>query len=558
MGTEENGRKSVHRRSFLKGLAIGSAGLASAPLSTAWAALARSETTKLPTASMPTTWDETADVVVLGYGGSGIVAAIEAADAGARVLALEKSPVSGGCTKISDCNITNPDSLEGMVQYLRATIGQNGVTEAIIQEISRETCKNQEWLTSMGIGFSIGNMIYSEFPDAPGREHMLTGRPTTSKAMDTKATDAKTMDGPPRGAGAHGALLCDSLKEQAERRGVKVLYRAPARDLIQNPQTREIIGVRAEREGKEITVKAGRAVVLCTGPFDFNDEMIRNYLRPYPMKFAGWKFNTGDGIPMATRVGARLWHMNGICGYYCPWFEEGKSGYLTFGSMKPSWIYCDRYGKRFADESRLMEHNFWKNMIEVDHTGLGYSRNPGWIVFDETARKAGSMAQSYTAWLPEELGGAPAFSNDNSAEIAKGWIIKGDTLGMLAEKTGMVEENLKSELEAIQRAVADGVPDRFGRSPKGTLGKLGPWDNGPYYAMRVYVGAISTMGGPERNEKGQVVGYDGKPIPRLYEAGALGSIWGDHYGPAGGNVGISVLAGGRIAGRYAAAEKPWG
>lgn len=54
-----------------------------------------------------------------------------------------------------------------------------------------------------------------------------------------------------------------------------------------------------------------------------------------------------------------------------------------------------------------------------------------------------------------------------------------------------------------------------------------------------------------------VLGYDGNPIPRLYETGALGSIWGDHYGPFGGNVGVSVLAGGRIAGRHASAEKPW-
>jgi len=304
-------------------------------------------------------------------------------------------------------------------------------------------------------------------------------------------------------------------------------------------------------------VKAGKAVILCTGPFDFNDAMVRDYLRPYPLKFAGWKFNTGDGIPMATKVGAKLWHMNGLCGYYCPWFEEGKAGYLIFGARKPSWMYCDKYGKRFANESKLMEHNFWKHMVEIDETGLGFSRNPGWIVFDETARKAGPVATTYTDWLPEGLGGAPAFSNDNSSEIARGWIIKGDTLKELAEKTGMKEDNLKAEIDRINQAVANGSPDKFGRATKGFLGVIGAWDNGPYYAMKLYVGGISTMGGPERNEKGQVMGYDGKPVPRLYEAGVLGSIWGDHYGPAGANVGISVLAGGRIAGRNAAAEKPW-
>jgi predicted oxidoreductase len=127
----------------------------------------------------------------------------------------------------------------------------------------------------------------------------------------------------------------------------------------------------------------------------------------------------------------------------------------------------------------------------------------------------------------------------------------------LAEKTGMDADNLKNEIDQINQAVADGAPDRFGRTAKGFMGVLGAWDDGPYYAMPLYVGGISTMGGPERNEKGQVIGYDGNPIPRLYEAGVLGSIWGDHYGPFGANIGISVLAGGRIAGMNAAAEQPW-
>jgi predicted oxidoreductase len=120
--------------------------------------------------------------------------------------------------------------------------------------------------------------------------------------------------------------------------------------------------------------------------------------------------------------------------------------------------------------------------------------------------------------------------------------------------------NLKEEVDHINKVAAEDVPDRFGRGKEGFMGRLGAigaWDDGPYYAMQLYAGGISTMGGPERNEKGQVVGYDGSPIHRLYEAGALGSIWGDHYGPSGANVGISVLAGGRIAGRHAAAEKPW-
>jgi succinate dehydrogenase/fumarate reductase flavoprotein subunit len=534
-------RKNSNRRDFLKGVAIGTAGLAAGNVLSVNAAEKSLSTSSV---SKPT-WDMESDVVVLGYGGSGIVSALAASEAGATVLVLEKSPMSGGCTRISDCNINAAKSVEGMVAYLKDTVAQNGVSDAVIRAVSEATYTNPQWLESMGLKFSMGTMSMAEFPAASHHSEILNGRASSVSG------ERMNMEG------GHGSLMCDTLAKQAEARGVKVLYSTPARELVQNADTGEIIGVKAEKDGKGIAVKAKKAVILATGPFDFNDEMIRNYLRPYPMKFAGWKFNTGDGIPMASKVGARLWHMNAICGYYCAWFEEGKAGYLIMGARNPSWMYCDKYGKRFADESKLMEHNFWKHMTEVDETGLGFSRNPGWIVFDETARKAGPLVNSYTAWLPDGLGGAPRFSNDNSEEISKGWIIKGETLNELAEKTGMKADSLKTEIEHINQSVAKGVADRFGRTTQGMLGPMGLWDNGPYYAMRLYTGAISTMGGPERNEKGQVISWEGKPIPRLYEAGALGSIWGDHYGPFGGNIGVSVLAGGRIAGKNAAAERLW-
>jgi succinate dehydrogenase/fumarate reductase flavoprotein subunit len=546
MNKEKKQNSNKSRRNFLKGLAAGAASSIAAGGILTGNASAKTTSAAGVSPLTKALWDKEVDVVVLGYGGSGIVAALAAAEVGAGVLILEKSPMSGGCTRISDCNINTTKSVDSMVAYLKATIAQNNVSDAVIRAISEETFTNPHWLESMGLKFSsMGNMSMAEFPTASKHADILNGRPFSA--------DGGNM----RMEGGHGSLMCDALAKQAESRGAKVLYNTPARELIQNLETGEIIGVRAVRDGKEIAVKAKKAVILCTGPFDFNDEMIRNYLRPYPMKFAGWVFNTGDGIPMASKVGARLWHTNAICGYYCAWFEEGKAGYLVMGPRNPSWMFCDKYGKRFADESKLMEHNFWKHMTEIDETGLGYSRNPGWIVFDETARKSGPLANSYSSWLPKGLGGAPRFSNDNSEEIAKGWIIKGETLKDLAEKTGMKADNLRTEIDHINESVAKGVPERFGRTTQGVLGPMGSWDNGPYYAMKVYAGGISTMGGPERNEKGQVIGWDGKPIPRLYEAGALGSIWGDHYGPFGGNVGVSVLAGGRIAGRNAAAEKPW-
>ena len=263
MAEEEKAKRNLNRRDFLKGVAAGASGMAAGGILPGYASAAAKATPGASASLIPETWDREADVVILGYGGSGIVAAIAAADGGVGVLVLEKSPISGGCTKISDCNITAPKNVESMVSYLKDTIAQHDVSDAVIRAVSEETCRNPQWLESMGIKFAVGNNVMTEFPTASGHQDMTTGRPSGSNAKKAATK------------GAHGGILCDTLVEQAEARGVEVLYNTPAKELVQNPETREILGIRAEQDGKEITVKARKAVILCTGPFDFNEEMVR-------------------------------------------------------------------------------------------------------------------------------------------------------------------------------------------------------------------------------------------------------------------------------------------
>jgi hypothetical protein len=169
MSKEDKEKQNLNRRDFLKGMAAGASGMAAGSILPGYASGASAGSARVSGSLTPTSWDKEADVVVLGYGGSGIVAAIQAADGGASVLALEKSPISGGCTKISDCNITAPKNVDSMVVYLRDTIAQNGVSDAVIRAVSEETCKNSQWLESMGIKFSVGNMVMTEFPAASGQ-----------------------------------------------------------------------------------------------------------------------------------------------------------------------------------------------------------------------------------------------------------------------------------------------------------------------------------------------------------------------------------------------------
>lgn len=143
--------------------------------------------------------------------------------------------------------------------------------------------------------------------------------------------------------------------------------------------------------------------------------------------------------------------------------------------------------------------------------------------------------------------GKYSWSKDNGAEISRGWIAWGSSLRDLAEKIGVNPPALENTITEYNRA-CEGGEDPLGR-PKDKLNPLGP---GPYYAMKLWPCLLNTQGGPRRNVKAQVLYPDGTPVPRLYGAGELGSLFGFLYQGAG-NI-SECLAFGRIGGREAAKE----
>ena len=140
---------------------------------------------------------------------------------------------------------------------------------------------------------------------------------------------------------------------------------------------------------------------------------------------------------------------------------------------------------------------------------------------------------------------------DNNAELEKGWITKGDTIPDLAIKIGLDPSALDSTIARWNADAASGEDTEFGR----TLMLKPLSTKGPYYAVELSPSMLNTQGGPRRNEKAEIVKPDGTPIPRLYSAGELGSIYSYLY-QGTGNIG-ECLAFGRIAGREATTLPDW-
>jgi succinate dehydrogenase/fumarate reductase flavoprotein subunit len=172
------------------------------------------------------------------------------------------------------------------------------------------------------------------------------------------------------------------------------------------------------------------------------------------------------------------------------------------------------------------------------------------MVFDDNLFSAGPLYDKHPSHGWTQIIEKYDWSADNSRELAKGWVKRADSIAALAALIGLDPPVLSETVARWNRDCEAGQDSHFGRKLM-----LSPLAQGPYYAVEMSPSMLNTQGGPRRNEKGQIVRPNGTPIPRLYSAGELGSIYSYLY-QGTGNIG-ECLAFGRISGRNAAAEQRW-
>lgn len=503
---------------------------------------------------VPKTWEDEADVVVVGYGGGGAVTAIAAADAGSRVLILEKSAAHRHVnnTNVSGGLFVSPNDPAKAFQYIKACIGDT-VDDTMCHTWAEATSQNvaylQELAKSVGEPSDVVRIHGAEFPDLPGAEGI----------------DAYRL------ASGSGAKLFEILEKCVQaRKKIRVDYSTPGKKLIQG-EGGEILGVVAERDGKPINIRARRATILSTGGFEYNEQMKLNAFYGNPRYFYGPDCNTGDGLLMAMGAGAQLWHMNWSSQHWGFKYKDFPLGFnVDFPKTKPNYIIVDQYGKRFFNEN-YNGHSSYAYFILFDPLIGSYPRLPGYLVFDETLRTMGKPLSSGQS-NGGVISGKTAeygydWSTDQSTEIARGWIMKANTIAELADairarqspnqfvdytsKIKMDPATFASTIATYNGYVKNGKDLDFGR-PAHSLAAL---ETPPFYATEVWPVGPNTQGGPKFDPKGRVFDVFGKPIPRLYKAGELGSIYGERYPSGGGNI-AEILAFGRIAGQNAAKERP--
>jgi succinate dehydrogenase/fumarate reductase flavoprotein subunit len=523
----ERKKKDLSRRDFIRKTTVGIG-------ATAILGLSAPPIKSQDTASAEK-WDKEADVVVVGTGFAGITSAITAHDAGAKVLILEKAPKEheGGNSKVSGNMWWTPTDVDAAVKYITALC--YGLTDPeSINALAQGMFENNEWLKKMGIEPRPLGMFQPEYPELPGSETVRTWS---------------------NGSVTFGGGLYIPLRAQVDDRGIPVMYQTPAKELIRNREE-EIIGIKVDSEGKTLAVKARRGVVLACGGFEFAEDIQQQYLPGWPMYGRGSTYNTGDGIRMAQQAGAALWHMNNaLAGVGAIIIDDPDLGKVpvTVSLFGSPYILTDQLGKRFMDESVRSRHGLGEKEHLVFFDTLNtqsFTRIPCYAICDARILKTPlaftGMKMGWYNWYSSYK-----WSPDNSAEIEKGWIIKGDTVRELAAKLEIKSDSLQKTITTYNRFCDTGIDSEFGKS-KRNLTRI---DQPPYVALKLYPVMFNTLGGPRRNALCQVVDPFNNAIPRLYSAGELGSFWGWMYNGGGNN--SECLVTGRIAGANAVALSPW-
>ena len=521
-----------------------------------------------------------ADVVVIGFGSAGACASIEAHDSGATVILLEKAPEDRhySNTRMSGGGFHSPSregDFESLKAYSKAMFsGENlphkleGEQPEFSDEIAELWAKlsphNEPFMRSLDPMFKTvvsANAAFTEFPGAAKSGYAVVRSTYTGSwnegAMNSTTAAAKSEKH--SGEAFHACLLTG-----VQSRGIPIHYSTRADSFITDDDG-AVIGVIALQGDRRVTYYARRAVILTCGGFEYNVRMRKAFLDGPGID--GWAFygspeNTGDGIRMAMKVGAALAKVGSIAGRIICAIPERRHGlrigFNTSGVGKPNEIVVDNRGRRFADERRITKdpsrYIFYKDALQFDTVTLTYPRIPSWMIFDATLFDSGAVIQTAQA-----LYNGIDWGRDNKNALRNGWILEGETLDALAKKIQAHDDNhelmdatlLKQSVERWNAHCSAGHDPDFQRDVK----TMGPVMKPPFFAIPLYPGGPNTKGGIRSDPQRHVLDWDDKPIPRLYTAGEISSIFQFVY-QGGGNLAEGITFG-RLAGRNAAAEQPW-
>ena len=449
------------------------------------------------------------DVVVIGAGGAGFSAAITAKNAGANVVLLEKMPAVGGNSLISGAEMNvaknwvqpklgiNDDSPELHAQdTFKGGDGKGDMK--VINVMTHEALDAAKWCRDyLGVRFEDDNLFFF-------------GGHSRKRALIP--------------VGHTGTEFIAKFQAKADELGIPVITNMKAEELIKNKDGR-VVGVKATMDGSEYTFNAKGGVVLATGGFGANPEMVKKYNPKIDERFKTTDApgTTGEALYMAERAGAQLVNMGYIQTYpICDPISGAIE--LIADARFDGAIMLNQEGKRFVEE--LQRRDVLSEAI-LNQTGR-YC----WVLWND---KIGSISNT-----------VKAHANEYEAFTKQGIMTTCDDLKCIADFTKIPFDQLRKTVKRVSDMAGKGNDKDFNHRSG-----LVDMQQGKYYVIKAVPSTHHTMGGVRINEKAEALTAEGKVIPGLW---AAGEVTGVTHGTnrLGGNAYTDIIVFGRIAGEAAA------
>ena len=442
---------------------------------------------------------EQTDVIVIGSGGTGLTAALSALEAGARVIVLEKMPITGGNTQLAAGGMnaaeTKPQAAHRIADSWKTMYedtmkgGKNRGIPELVEILAKNSSASVDWLTSIGADMSgVGRMAGASVD----RTHR------------------------PKGGDAVGHNIVHAMRQTAIKKGLDIRTNCRVLKIFRAPNGR-VTGVLVRNKFGELFSIEAPTVVLASGGFSANLERVARY-RP---DYAGFSSTnqpgaTGDGLDLAADLGAQLRDMDQI--QIHPSQAGGSKILITEAVRGNGAFLVNRQGKRFVNE-----------LTTRDAASAAILQQPGgsaFLILDQDIRKSLKQIEGYY-----------------HLELVK----EGETPEQLARTIGADPSTLAAAVDTYNKAQASKNDTEFKRPDMPR-----PVKTGPFIAIEVRPGVHYTMGGVLINGKTQVLDQKSQPIAGLYAGGEVtGGVHGANR--LGGNSISETITFGRIAGAQAAA-----
>ncbi|MFJ3457319.1 flavocytochrome c [Scandinavium goeteborgense] len=441
---------------------------------------------------------KTYDVVVVGSGGAGLAAAIQAHDEGASVLIVEKMPTIGGNT-------------------IKASAGMNAAETRFQRVKGIQDSKELFYAESLKGGGNKNNpeLLRRFVENAPEAIEWLARRGIMLNDITTTGGMSIDRTHRPRDGSAVGGYLISGLVRNVTKRGIDVMLDTAVDDILFTDG--EVSGVRLLTDENEAVTVQAKSVVVATGGFSANSAMVVKY-RPDLEGFVttNHKGATGGGIALLERIGAGTVDMGEI--QIHPTVEQNTSYLISESIRGGGAILVSQQGSRFYNEMSTRD--------KVSAAIIALPEQFAYIVFDEHVRAKNKAADEY---------------------IAKGLVTSASSPRALAAALGIDEQAFLATLERYNGFVEKQHDDDFGR----TTALRAPINEGPFHAIQIAPGVHHTMGGVTVNTQTEVLNAEHQVIPGAYAAGEV--VGGIHGGNRiGGNAVADIIIFGTLAGHQAA------